>query len=110
MACAEVGFFRGKMCLVFDFGEKIILPHLGRKRGHLHFKSARKFDLFGSVMRNLRVSDIHCLPEGHRPGKKLAIEVTRIMYFNINKAESELAIPVPELLLHAGNCGGTPEL
>lgn len=65
---------RGTMHIVFDFDETILLPHLLRQPGQLNSVTSMKFAFFGVSIRNVNLTEINCLPEGHRPGDKYAAE------------------------------------
>lgn len=96
----------GRLHCVFDFAEKVLLPHLLRQPGQLHFVTGLKFDFFGVSVSNLKACDIYCLPEGHWPSGKTANEVATMLGNSIQLAKSQLAVPCRSMILHADNCGG----
>ena len=93
--------------LVFDFAEKILLPHLLRQPGQLHFVTGLKLDLFGVHSSNRKRTYIFCLPEGHWPGGKTANEVGSMLYHVIQMHRQDYRFQnCRRLSLHADNCGG----
>lgn len=56
--------------LVFDFAEKVLLPHLLRQSGQLYFIAGLKFDIFGIHNSNQGVTFLYGLPKGHWMNEK----------------------------------------
>lgn len=69
--------------LIYDFAEKVLLPHLLRQPGQLHFVTGLKTDLFSVHSSNKQRSFVYCLPEGHWPGRRTVSKVAPMVYHNI---------------------------
>lgn len=68
---------------VFDFAEKVVLPHLLRQPGQLHFATGLKADFFGVHCRKLKRTMVFCLLEGHWPNGMTSIEVASMFYHSV---------------------------
>jgi len=97
----------GTLHLTFDFAEKILLPHLLRQPGQLHFVTGLKFDFFGVHSSNYNSTFVYGLPEGHWPNNKTTNEVGSMLVncIETHKKDSSLS-NARTLCLHADNCAG----
>lgn len=97
----------GTVHLTFDFAEKILLPHLLRQPGQLHFVTGLKFDFFGVHSSNSNRTFIYGLPEGHWPNNKTTNEVGSMLVNCIEIHKRMSCFPHSRTLcLHADNCAG----
>lgn len=92
--------------IIFDFAEKVLLPHLLKKPGQLHFITGLKFDLFRVRLSNIDSTHIHFLTEGHWPNSKSANEVASMLEYSIDyiKSKSKSEVAKRKLLATADNC------
>lgn len=65
---AKSGSQPHRLHIIFDFAEKVLIPHLLRQPGQLHFVTGLKIDLFGIHISNAGMTDIYGLVEGHWTG------------------------------------------
>lgn len=98
----------GAIHLVFDFAGKVLLFHLLRQPGQLHFITGLKFDFFGVHSSNLGTTHIFGLPEGHWRGSKTANEVPSMLHYSMmahrGSGSPTAQSRVPNL--NADNCSG----
>lgn len=93
--------------LIFDFAEKILLPHSLRQPGQLHFNTGLNFDLFGTHVNNLNCTSIFCLPEGHWPNSKTGNKVGSMILYQLDVLHEHSRFSTARYLtLHAENCPG----
>ncbi|PXF45203.1 hypothetical protein BWQ96_05033 [Gracilariopsis chorda] len=94
--------------LIFDFAEKILLPHLLRQPGQLHFVTSLQFDIFGVYSSTMSTCYVYGLPGGNWPGNKTCNEVASML--NHAGKQHRVSGVVTEshkhLKLHADNCSG----
>lgn len=93
--------------LVYDFAEKVFLPHPFRQPVRLHFVTGLKADLFAVHISNKQHCFVYCLPEGHRPGGKTASEVASVVYHNVREHHlGSRYWDVRRLIIHSNNYAG----
>lgn len=93
--------------LVFDFAEKVLLPHLLHQPGQLHSVTGLKVDLFAVHRSTKGRTNVFCLPVGHWPGGKTTEEVLSMVYHPICILRSDGGFHSCRCLdPHVDNCGG----
>jgi hypothetical protein len=88
---------------VFDFAEKILLPHLTKQPGAMFFAKRLKYDVFGVYECSQSSQSIFGLAEGHWPDRKTANEVLSMLHA-VLQADHNLGLR--DLSFTADNCGG----
>ena len=71
MKDAMEGCFHRALHVLFNLAEKVLLPHLLRKTGQLHFATGQQFDILGVIVSNVNKCNVFCLAKGYWSGGKL---------------------------------------
>lgn len=97
----------GTIHIIIDFAEKVLLPHMLKQPGQLHFITGLKFDFFCVSNTNLNTNFIFGLPEGHWPSGKSANDVASMIEHVLRLNEdNEVTKGARKLVIHADNCAG----
>lgn len=105
---AQIAPISENLHCVFDFVEKVLLPHLLKQTGQLHFITDLKFDFFSVSGSNISKKYIFGPPEGHWPNEKTANAFIAMLHFvqEILKKSGRPTSSFKILTLQADNCSG----